>query len=162
MANLVYRAIQTALAFKDSGGDAVITLQNLGAGVGRLSARLDRGSGSKPVRHLWQGIFQFETAPVVGEIIEIYVLESDGTYADAAVGTADAAFTAAQKNNAKLIGVVYVDTTSTGVDIIASGICEIYQRYISVAVWNGSAGDNLKNTANANLVILTPMPDEVQ
>lgn len=162
MANAIYRALGTTLSFRDSGGDAVLTLQNLAAGAGRVSARYDRGAGSLPRVYEWRGVMQFETAPVVGELVEIYLFESDGTYMDGTLGTSDAALGSDKRKNGKLIGVVVVDTTSVTTDIIASGLCLINARYFSVGVWNGSAGDNLENTANASRVNLTPMYDEVQ
>lgn len=160
--NLVYRDIGTAVTFCESGGDVAITLLNLAAGAGRLSARYDRGAGDKPVLHMWQGKFQFESAPVVGETVEIYLFESDGTLADGGVGTSDAALTAGQKLNGKLLGVVLAQTTDTATDFIASGVCEIWQRYYSVGVWNASAADPLENTANVNKVIITPLAFDVQ
>lgn len=162
MPSQVYRAIGTTLSFRDYGGDAFLTLQNLGFGAGRVSARYDRGAGSLPRLYEWRGVFQFESAPIVGELVEIYLFESDGTYADGTVGWTDAALASNKRKNGKLIGLVVVDTTSTGTDIVASGLCLINTRYFSVGVWNGSAGDNLKNTANASRVNLTPMPDESQ
>jgi len=57
---------------------------------------------------------------------------------------------------------VVVDTISVTTNIIASGMCYINSRYVSVGVWNASAGDNLENTATANRIILTPIPDEIQ
>lgn len=162
MPNAIYRAIGTTLSFRDSGGDAVLTLQNLAFGAGRVSARYDRGAGSLPRLYHWRAIVQFETAPAVGEIVEIYLFESDGTYMDGTLGTSDAALGSDKRKNGKLIGVIVVDTTSTATDIVASGMCLINQRYFSVGVWNGSAGDNLKNTANTSRVNLAPVNDEIQ
>jgi hypothetical protein len=162
MANAIYRGVGTTLSFRDSGGDAVLTLQNLAFGAGRVSARYDRGAGSLPRVYEWRGVMQFETAPVVGELVEIYLFESDGTYMDGTLGTSDAALGSDKRKNGKLIGVVVVDTTSVTTDIVASGLCLINARYFSVGVWNGSAGDNLENTANASRVNLTPYFDEVQ
>lgn len=162
MTNKIYYAPESAITFKDSGGTAVLTLQNLGYGAGRISAQYDRGTGSKPMRYSWKGAVQFETAPAIGELVELYLAQSNGTYVDGTVGTSDAALTTDKRRNLDLIGVIVVDTTSTGVDVVASGICYIWQRYVSVGVWNGSAGDNLKNTANVNIIELTPIPDEVQ
>ena len=162
MANKVYRAVETALTFKDSGGDAVITLQNLGKGAGRISAVYDRGAGSKPRLYKWRAVVQFETAPVVGEQVEIMLSESDGTLADGVVGAADAALTSGQKLNLQTIGIVRAQTTDTATNFIASGMCLINDRYFSVGVWNGSAGDNLEDTANVSQVVFTPMPDEIQ
>lgn len=162
MPSKVYRAIETAITFRDSGGDATLTLQNLAFGAGRVSARYDRGAGSLPRLYEWRAVMQFETAPAIGELVEIYLFESDGTYMNGTLGTSDAALGSDKRRNGKLIGVVVADSTATATDCIASGQCLINSRYVSVGVWNGSAGDNLENTANASRVILTPVPDEVQ
>lgn len=162
MTQKIYGAIETAIAFKDSGGDAVITLQNLAFGAGRLSARVDRGAGSKPRLYKWRAVMQWETAPVVGEYAEIYLAESDGTTADANVGTADAALTSGQVLNLPALGIVKAQTTDTATSFVRSGYCLISERYFSVGVWNYSAADNLENTANACSITLTPVPDEIQ
>lgn len=162
MPNEILRVLGTTLSFRDSGGDATLTLQNLAFGAGRVSARYDRGAGDKPRIYHWRAVVQFETAPIVGELVEIYLFESDGTYMDGTLGTSDAALGTDKRKNGKLIGVVVVDTTSTGTDIVASGMCLINERYFSIGVWNGSAGDNLKNTANTSRVNLTPVHDEIQ
>lgn len=162
MANKVYVAQETPVTFRDSGGDVVLTLQNLGFGAGRVSARYDRNTGSKPARHKVRATFQFETAPIAGETLELYIFESDGTSVDGNVGTSDAALTSANRNNGTFVGAVVVPSTATATDITASFTVYIYSRYYSVGVWNASAGDNLKNTANVSFVTVTPIPDEVQ
>jgi hypothetical protein len=162
MANKVYVNRETAVTFCDSGGTVVLTLQNLAYGAGRISAQWDRGDGAKPAKYFVRGVFQFETAPVVGEIVEVVIAESDGTYADGGVGTSDAALTAGQKLNLGFACAVKAQTTDTATSFIGHGIVEIHERYVQVGVWNHSAGDNLENTANASRVILTPLPDEIQ
>ncbi len=161
MASKIYVSPETPLVFKDSGGDAVITLQNLGAGVGRLSARYDRGAGSQPRLYKWRGVFPFETPPIVSEYVEVLIAESDGTTADGGVSTADAALTAGQKLNLPELGIVRVQTTDADVGFVASGYCLVSERYFSVAVWN-TAADNLQDDANAASVTFTPVPDESQ
>lgn len=162
MPNLIYRALGTPVTFRDSAGDAVITLNNLAFGAGRISAQYDRGTGSKPQVHMWRGVFQFNTAPAVGELVELYISESDGTYQDGVLGASDAALTTDKRRNLKYIGAVVADTTSTATNIIGSGYCLITERYFSVGVWNGSAGDNLQATANASRVIFTSVAQEIQ
>ena len=162
MANKIYRALETAITFRDSAGDVVLTLQNLAASAGRISARYDQGAGSKSRIWQWRAVIQFETAAAIGETVEIYLAESDGTYQDGVLGTSDAALTSDKRRNLKLLGVLTADTTATATDIIASGLCVITDRYFSIGVWNASAADNLENTANASRIILTPMPDELQ
>lgn len=162
MPNLVYQAIQTPKTFKDSGGDVTITLINLGFGAGRLSARVDRGAGSLPQMHELRAAIQWETAPIVDETADFFLFASDGTDADGAVGTADAALTAAQKKNGIFIGSVKAQTTSTATDSTASFRFAITTRYYSIGVWNSSQADNLENTSNANRFSVTPIPPEIQ
>lgn len=163
MPNKIYYAPETTLTFKDSGGDAAITLANLGFGAGRISAQCDRGSGSKPARYRWRAVFQFATAPQVGELCEIYLAQSrDGSVIDGTLGASDAALSSDKRRNLDLIGVVVHDTTSTNTDIVGSGVCYVYDRYIQIGVWNGSSGDNLRNSSNTSYIELTPIPDEIQ
>jgi hypothetical protein len=162
MPNKILHAPETALTFKDSGGSAVITLANLAFGAGRVSAQYDRGSGSKAGLYIWRGQFQFATAPAIAELIELYLFGGDGSVVDGTVGTADAALTSDKRRNGWNFGTVVVDTTSTNTDCVGSGVVEIYDRYISIGVWNGSAGDNLRNTANTSIITLTPVPPEIQ
>lgn len=163
MPNKIYRATEAPITFRDSSGDVAMTLQNLAFGAGRVSAQYDRGAGSKAKLHEVIGVFQFETAPAIGEAVEIYLFQSDGTYIDGNVGSSDAALSSDKRRNGLLIGAVIVDTTSTATDIIARfADVPITSRYYSIGVWNASAGDNLENTANASRVIVTPNPDEVQ
>ena len=70
MPNKIYRATETPVEFRDSGGTAVLTLQNLaGSGTGRVSERYDRGTGSQSQLHEVIGVFQFATAPQLGEVV---------------------------------------------------------------------------------------------
>ena len=163
MPSKVYRAVETAITFSDSGSDVVLALLNLAFGAGRISARYDRGAGSLCKLHEIRAIVQFETAPAIGEAVYIYLFESDGTYMNGTLGTSDAAMSADKTRNGHLVGAVIVDTTSASTDIIASfKDVPITSRYYSVGAWNGSAADNLKNTANTSRIIVTPMPDEAQ
>ena len=163
MANKVYSAIETSITFQDSGGDVAMTLQNLGFGAGRVSAQYDRGAGSKSRKYSVRAVVQFETTPIVGETVEIYLFQGDGTYTDGTVGTSDAALSSDKRRNGRLIGIVTVDTTSTATNISKTfDDVEIASRYFSLGVWNASAGDNLENTANATKIVVTPVPDEIQ
>jgi hypothetical protein len=164
MPNKIYRAVETPIVFSDSGSDVVISLQNLaGSGTGRVSARYDRGADSRAALHEVIGVFQFATAPQIGEVVEIYLFQSDGTYMDGTLGTSDAALAADKLRNGMLIGAVVVDTTSTDTDIVGRFIdVPISSRYYSVGVFNRVVSDNLRNTANTSRVIVTPMPPEIQ
>ena len=163
MPRKIYRAIQAALTFRDSGGSYVLTLQNLGTTSGRLSAQVDRGAGSKPTRYKWKGVIQWALNPVVGDRVEILFGESDGILApDANVGVADIAISEGDTTNLRRIGLVRAQAVVGGVNNISSGVVTILDRYFQVGVFNRSTTIGLQNTANTSLVIFTPMPDEVQ
>jgi hypothetical protein len=162
MANKVYVAQEAAITFQDSGGSAVITLNNLAAATGRVSARYDRGAGSIATRYLMKCVFDKGVAGVVGQIINVYVFTSDGTDADGTVGTSDAALTANQALNCfERPYPVVVNTTSTSVKITQSYIVEIPTRYFSIGVMNSTTG-LLRASANVCTISLTPIPDEIQ
>lgn len=163
MPRKIYRAIQTALTFRDSGGSYVLTLQNLGTTSGRLSAQVDRGSGSKPTRYKWKSVIQWALNPATIDRVEIFLGESDGVLApDANSGTADVAISEGDTTNLRRIGLVRAQAAVGSVNNISSGVVTILDRYFQVGVFNRSATIGLQNTANTSLVIFTPMPDEVQ
>jgi len=165
MPSKVYRAVETPVVFRDSGGDRVLQLQNLGFGAGVVSAQYDRGSGSLAESHEVTGVFQFETTTgtLIGTAIEIYLFQSDGTYMDGTLGTSATSMSADKRRNGILIGAVIGDTESVATDIVARfQNVIITSRYYSIGVWNSATADNLKNTANASRVIVTPMPPEAQ
>jgi hypothetical protein len=162
MANKIYRAIETAIRFKDTDATYTLGLKNLAATTGgRISKVVDRGAGSLPRLYRWKAVIQFETAPVVGEYVCIYLSQSDGTNEDGNVGAVDAAMTAAQAANLTLIGIVRVESTNSDEDMIASGTFTIDERYFSIGVLNKTA-DNLQNTDDLSWVEVTPIPDEIQ
>jgi hypothetical protein len=162
MANKIYRAIETPIRFKDSDATYTLTLNNLAATTGgRISDRVDLGAGSHSRYYRWKAVMQFETAPVVGERVEIYLCQSDGTNEDGNVGAVDAALTAAQAANLVCIGIVTVETTNADEDMIASGNCTIDERYFSVGVLN-KAADNLAAHNDVSWIEITPIPDELQ
>jgi hypothetical protein len=161
MANKVYSAFETAITFQDSSGSAVITLNNLAANTGRVSAQYDRGAGSLAGRFLLRAKFEKGVAGVVGQIIRVCVFTSDGTNIDGNVGASDAALTANQALNSFFEMPVVVNTTSTNTAITQSCLVDIPARYVSVGVINSTTG-LLRASANVSVISLTPIPDEIQ
>lgn len=162
MATKVYIAPEAAVVFTDNAGDVVITLQNLAAGAGRISVRHDKGAGSQAIDFEWRATMQFETAPVVGETVDLYISTSDGAQPDGEEGAADAALSSTDKlPNMLYIGSVIVTSVGDATDMTASGMISIPTRYFSVVVHNNTA-DNLKNTINTCEVTFTPIPPESQ
>ena len=162
MANKIYVAPETAIVFKASGGDVTFTPKNVANGAGRRSAQWDRGSGSKPARYVWRVHTKAAAGLTVGNALEVYFATSDGTDVDGNQGTTDAAFSAADKRrNLRYVGSVIADDTTNGEVQIASGVVEIYTRYVSVVWWN-AFGQTLTNVDADHTFSLTPVPDEVQ
>jgi len=146
----------------DSGGSAVLTLNNLATTVGRVSARYDRGASPWAVKHKVRIQVQFATAPVVGETVSVYIAESDGTDVDGDVGAADSALSTVNLlPNVAFVGTLVVQNTSADVDMTASWPVLIESRYFSVIVYNGTA-DNLKASANVSNVTVTPIYPDIQ
>lgn len=157
----VYTGYGTPLTFGDSGQSAVLTMQNVAAAAGRISAQYDRGAGSIPTDFLVVAKFEKGVAGVVGHVIPIYVARGDGTFVEGNVGTVDAALTAAQAAGLLLVGSVYVNTTSTNTAIVGVFVVNIATRYFSAGYINSATG-LLRNTANSCVLSFTPIFDEIQ
>jgi len=163
MANKLYGAVETAVTFTDTTGDYAITLNNLSYAAGRVSARADKGTGSQSTLFKVFAQFQFDTAPVEGETVDIYIAESDGTNEAGNVGSSDAAVSDADiLKNLTYVGSVTAESASADTDFQAWFTTRIYLRYYSIVVWNSSAADNLQATNNINKIIVVPVPPEVQ
>jgi hypothetical protein len=161
MANESYLVRGTPVVWTDTTGDLAITLNNLAANAVRVGARKDWGAGAQPDEYAWRATVQFDTAPVVGETVDIFISTSDGTEEDGQVGTADAAGTTDKLRNLMFIGSVVVTSTSATTDMTASGICRIPTRYCSVVVHNNTV-DALEATNNVSEVTLTPIYHQIQ
>lgn len=162
MANKIYIARETAILFTGSGGDYAITLNNLAAGVARISARADQGAGSKAGEFEVRAVMEFETAPVVGETVDLWLSTSDGTDPDGQEGVVNADVGDNESlKNMTLIGSLIVTSTDADHQMTASFIIRIPTRYYSIVVHNNTA-DNLQATANTCWVVVTPIPHEVQ
>jgi len=162
MPNKVYIARETSITFTDSSGDVALTLNNLAAGAGRISAQEDRGAGSFALDCEVRAVIEFDTAPVVGETVDIYISTSDGTDPDGQEGVADAALGSTNSlKNMLYVGSLIVTSTDADHQMTASFVCRIPTRYFSIVVHNNTA-DNLQATANTSWIIVTPIPSEIQ
>lgn len=153
----------TTITWQDSGGDEVITLQNLAFGVGRNGAIHDWGAAPRPTRYRIKATFQFETAPAVGETIEVWIREAgngssatDPTNDD---GTGDIALSQItdKTRNLKLVLVVQADEAVANIVTSREDEFETTARHFGPVVVNRSAGDNLENTANVSYVEIQPV-----
>lgn len=171
MPSKVYAVTETTLWFVPATAaqaeDAAFEVHNLASGAGRQSAQHDLGTAARSQLYEWRAFVQFATAPVVGEVIEIY-LKTAGSSSSATAhpdnddGTAEGAVSSEDKlRNLHFIGAIVVDEAAANIEMVASGLVEIRARAVQVVFWNATA-DGLTNDVNENGFMLTPVPDEVQ
>lgn len=162
MPNKIYHATEATKVFAASGGDAVFTPTSLANGAGRISAQLDLGAPPKAGEYRWLARARCAVAPTIGTTLRVYLVTSDGAYADGAFAATDAAIASEDAlRNATLLGVVVCDAASTTKDFVRSGLLYLRARYVQVAWWNAT-GQALSATAADMAFSLTPVPSEVQ
>lgn len=162
MPNLIYQNQGTAITWLASAGTEPLTLTSLAAGAGRQGDFYDFGVGARAAVFAWRFWCKFNTTPVVGEAVNIYIKTSDGTSPDNDDGVADAAVSAENKlRNLQPIGTLQVDEASTTPVFAKSGLVYLPQRYVAPVIWNRTA-DALSSTAADHGFSLTPVPAEIQ
>ena len=162
MANKIYINQETSKTWTDTAGDYTMDLGSLAADAVRVGQQGDLGAAPRADMYAWKLVIDgFDTAPVVGETVDLYLAFSDGTNVDGQVGTSDAAGSTVQLPNLLFLGAASVQTATASDELIISGTCQITQRYVSPVIHNNTA-DALLGTADAHKFILTPVPAEVQ
>lgn len=162
MPNKIYIAPETAHTWTDTGGDDTLDLGGLAADAVRVGDQWDMGASSRADWFEWRLIIDgFDTAPVVGETVDVYLAFSDGTNHDGDIGVTDGAGTTVSLPNLLSLGLASVQTTTAGDELITSGIVQIVSRYVSPVIHNNTA-DALLSTSDAHKFFLTPIPPEVQ
>lgn len=161
----IYEKRGTSITFLNTGGDKTLGMRNLGFGVGRLSAFVDRGAGAAPEWIDFRAFCSWVANPTAGEICYVAVVQSDGTHCDAGVAyhaTNDAAITLAAFN--ALPGIcnpIIAHTADTG-EKGSSSRRVVSSRYYAVAVFNASAAKNLTDSDGVSGVIATPVFPDIQ
>lgn len=145
----------------EADADYAWSMENVANGAGRISARIDLGAAPRPYLYRWRCKCAWQANPTKGNALKLYKSESDGTYEDGDVGTADAAIASADALvNCRQFGQVVADTADTS-DQIAGGVVEIHERYVSIIGWN--AGGTTLNATDSNFYFgLTPISDQQQ
>lgn len=173
MPNKVYRALETRITFEPSGGDVTFTLTSLGADDGQISNRLDRGSGS--IAGWYAGVLrcQFATAPVAGDVVRIYLVESwefrDGGTPDVTPGgdlpETDSAITDQNRfvRGGIAVGNLIVPPSPAADTEYVSKPFHFFTaaRYIQFGVWN-DVPDAFTATAGEHELAIWPVPPEIQ
>lgn len=161
MANKVYQHDESLITWLASGGTEAFTPTTLGAAAGRQGAYHDFGVSARPRRMAWRAWLKPGATRVVGEVIEIYFIASDGNHPDNDDGTGDIAVSSVDKlRNLDLIGQIQIDENAA-VEMTAHGEIDIVHRWGAPAFWNKTA-NALSGTAGDYGFELTPIPDEIQ
>lgn len=162
MPNKIYILPETSHTWTDTSGDDTLDLGGLAADGVRQGDQWDLTASAHSGWFEWRMVIDgFDTAPVVGEKIHIYLAYSDGTNHDGDLGTADAASSTVVLPNLEWIGSATVQTTTAADEIIVSGKVQIFSRYVTPVIHNDTA-DALLSTSDSHKFILTPVPPEVQ
>lgn len=165
MASKLYYTPETAVVFAPSGGDVTFTPTSVADGNARVSAQYDRGTGAKPGLYRWFAKSKTSGAVTAGKQAVIYLAQAqDATDIPGRIGTADASITSAAtdrvRNLGAPVGVINADTTTTDA-LVASGVCFIYSRYISL-VWLNQLGVGFSATDGDHEFELQAIPPESQ
>lgn len=169
MANKVYINPETIIEWLNTGGDLDMDLGGLAAAAVQMGAFHDQGAGARSHRWAFEFLVDgFDTAPVVGETVLLYISQSvattnfDGNPTTDPTPTAEGTMTVAQLKNCSVpIGIVSVYSTTAGDEIKITGEALITSRYFSPVVHNNTA-DALLSTADAHSLKMWPLPDEIQ
>lgn len=165
MPTKVYFTPETAIVWTDTGGDEILDLGSLAADAVRVGEIHDLGAAARSEWYEWKFICDgFDTAPVVGETVDLYLSFSDQATAgreDGDVGVADGAGATADLPNLRYIGSATVQTTTAADELIVSGQVRITSRYVIPVVHNNTA-DALLGTSDSHRFELTPIPPEIQ
>jgi hypothetical protein len=154
-------ALGTSVTWKDSGGDAVLTLSGLANAAGRMGASKDLGAGADSGWDEEYAVFltvETGTAPAAGTTVELYFSSSaDNTTWSGKVTGADAAYPATVANNKLQLGPpVSVLVATNDLNTILRQQPTIWRppaRYIAPVVVN-LLGQAFRATTNHSVVIV--------
>jgi len=168
MPNKIYVAPETTLTWTDTGGDELLNLSSLAPAGVAMGSFADLGAASRSEWYeLEVFIDGFDTAPVVGETVDIYISQSNGTTGfDGSPSTdpttsAQGTMTVNQLKNCLYVGSLSVYSTTAADNLRGRFIVRLPARYVSLLVHNNTV-DALLGTLDAHTLKLTPIPPEVQ
>lgn len=170
MVNKLYINPETAITWANSGGDELLDLGGTGGGADGvvMGSFLDLGSAARSEFYMYElTIDGFDTAPVIGESVLLYLAFSnattnfDGNPTTDPTTTAEGTMTTDQLRNVLLLDAASVYSTTAANELKISGTVRIPFRYVSPVVHNNTV-DKLLSTSDAHTFILTPIPPELQ
>jgi hypothetical protein len=148
---------------------SVWTPESVALGAGRISAVWDRGSGDQPFDYTWRASTKWVDTCAINDSLRVYLASSyasaEASLADGLQTFGDADVAAAIENyvtgNGRLLGVVKAGAAANQ-RWVASGVTSIFNRYVAVAAWNGSATKALSAVPADHWVMFQPIPTAIQ
>lgn len=132
----------------------------------RVGSYHDWGADPRTTRYGWcMDIDGFDTAPVVGESVDLYAAVSEDltpwTGPEAPADTTDGAGDENRLKNLTYLGSAVVRSTTAADNLTVCGRVIIPQRYVAPVVHNNTA-DALLSTSDNHEVIFWPLTDQIQ
>ena len=160
MANEILQKQGTDITWTSAGGDEVITLTSLADGDGRMGEEHDFGATHAPRVRISMEL-DFNAAPTAALTVDLYWSSSnDGTDYDGECTGADAAYN--DENDMKrLYWVGSLICTNDTDPQRQSWVFFLPARY-GLPVVNNQSGQVLTNVGTDQIIIVTPLIDEVQ
>lgn len=164
-ASKIYFTPETAVVFKNSGGDVTFTPKNMSNGNARVATQWDRGSGAKPGLYRWFAFSKSGSTYTVGRAVQIFFAQAnDATNLPGRVSATDADVTSNAANlarNMQPVGSIVADVTTSSSLLVASGTVFIFGRYVSL-YWLNDLGVALTNTDADHEFRIEAIPAESQ
>jgi len=160
MANEILQKQGTSITWTSAGGDEVITLTSLANGDGRMGEEHDFGA-THAARVRISMELDFNVAPTAGNVVDLYWSSShDGTDYDGECTGADAAYN--DENDMKrLYWVGSLVCTNDTDPQRQSWVFHLPARY-GLPVVSNQSGQVLTNVGTDQVIIVTPLIDEIQ
>ena len=166
MANKLEINPETTIKWTDSGGDEVLQTNNLAFQAGWNGGMHDWLAAPRPFQYHAKIVAQFATAPLFGEVVRVYIKPAGigGSATDPANDDGDNIILSDinKLNNLQRILTLTVDQEALNIIASKEAWFENVARHFAVVIFNDSAGGNLRATANASFVEITPAPMELQ
>lgn len=147
-------------------GDILWTPQNEAFGKGRLSNVWDRGPNAIPRRYQWSASTRWVATPAANDRWTIWLITADAAadpaQTDAGLTLGDAELTTESELLANCQSLGSILATAVDKLFVASGLIDLYARYIAIAGWNGSTAKALTNTAGDFRCRFLPIVDALQ
>lgn len=168
MPNKIYINPETSTTWTDAGGDKLLDLGGLAANGTVMGALLDLGATARAEHFMYElTIDGFNSAPVVGESVMLYLAFSnattnfDGNPTTDPTAVAQGTITVDQLRNVMFAAAASVYSTTAADELKISGVVDIPHRYVSPVIHNDTT-TALLSMADAHKFVLTPVPYEVQ